>query len=221
MPVSLIEIAIDAVCAAAHVTVTLPPSGVNFTALDSRLMNTCLRARLSARKVQCLAARRARSLTLAFGGARPDQAHHLVERRVDLQRLAFQLHAARLDLRHVENVVDDIEQELAAAVDVAANIRCTCREPMRPEHLRLHHFAEADDGVERRAQLMAHVGEEFRLGAVGRLGAGLLAGILVGKVGQALRLLVGQQAFLLQVAHRHHQRRARTAAGAPPASSAP
>ncbi len=33
----------------------------------------------------------------------------------------------------------------------------------------LEDFAVADDGVERRAQLMAHIGEELRLGAIGRL----------------------------------------------------
>ena len=75
----------------------------------------------------------------------------------------------------------------------------------RPQHLRLDHLAEADDGIERRAQLMAHVGEEFRLRAVGRFGPGLFAGIFVGKIGQPLRLLLGEDALLLQVAHRHHQ----------------
>jgi hypothetical protein len=53
---------------------------------------------------------------------------------------------------------------------------------------------------------MAHVGEEFRLRTVCRFGPGFLSRILVGQVSQALRLLVGKQAFLLQVAHRHHQR---------------
>ena len=75
----------------------------------------------------------------------------------------------------------------------------------RPEHLVLHHLAEADDGVERRAQLMAHIGEEFRLRPARRLGAGLLARIFVGEIGEALRLLLGEQALLLQIAHRHHQ----------------
>ena len=42
---------------------------------------------------------------------------------------------------------------------------------MRPEHLALHHLGKAQDGVERRAQLMAHLRQEARLGDVGALGA--------------------------------------------------
>ena len=36
--------------------------------------------------------------------------------------------------------------------------------------LLLQHLAVADDRVQRRAQLMAHVGEELALGTIGRLG---------------------------------------------------
>ena len=36
------------------------------------------------------------------------------------------------------------------------------------EEFFLQHFGEADDGVERRAQLVRHVGEKFRLVPVGR-----------------------------------------------------
>ena len=57
---------------------------------------------------------------------------------------------------------------------------------------RLHDFGEADDGVERRAQLVAHIGEEFRLGLVGFFGAGLLLGIFLGEFGRS-SLLRGAQ----------------------------
>ena len=52
---------------------------------------------------------------------------------------------------------------------------------------------------------MAHIGEEFRLRPVGRFGPRLFARIFVGEIGQPLRLLLGEEALLLQVAHRHHQ----------------
>ena len=39
------------------------------------------------------------------------------------------------------------------------------------EDLGLHHLGESEDGVERRAQLVAHLGEEARLGDVGRFRA--------------------------------------------------
>ena len=38
-----------------------------------------------------------------------------------------------------------------------------------PEHALVQHLREADDRVERRAQLVRHVGEELRLVAAGRL----------------------------------------------------
>src|ERR1700730_12065913 len=40
----------------------------------------------------------------------------------------------------------------------------------RPEDLAVDHLREADDGVEWRAQLMAHIGEKFGFGAAGDLG---------------------------------------------------
>ena len=42
---------------------------------------------------------------------------------------------------------------------------------MGAEQLRLHHFRKAENGVERRAQLVAHRGEEAGLREIGFLGA--------------------------------------------------
>ena len=42
---------------------------------------------------------------------------------------------------------------------------------MRAENFALHHFGEAENGVERRAQFMAHLREEARLGDIGGFGA--------------------------------------------------
>src|SRR3546814_2447831 len=77
---------------------------------------------------------------------------------------------ACLDLGDVENVVDQGQQVLRALVDVGG-IALVLRAAERAQQLALHDFREADDGVQRRAQLMAHVGQELRLGAVGELGA--------------------------------------------------
>ncbi len=54
----------------------------------------------------------------------------------------------------------------------------------RAEHAAFHDFGESDDGVERRAQLVAHIGEEFGLGLVGFLGAGLFPGVFLGEIGK-------------------------------------
>ncbi len=58
----------------------------------------------------------------------------------------------------------------------------------RAEHAGRHDLGKADDGVERRAQFVAHVGEELGLGLVGVLGAGLFLGVLLRQVRELLRL---------------------------------
>ena len=88
----------------------------------------------------------------------------------ELDRLLLELVAARLDAREVEDLVDEVEEVLARGVDVG-DILLVVGHVERPEHLRLHHLGEAEDGVERRAQLVAHGRQEARLGEVGLLGA--------------------------------------------------
>ncbi len=56
----------------------------------------------------------------------------------------------------------------------------------RAEHSRFHDFRETDDRVERCTQLVAHIGEEFRLGGVGFLGAIFFVGVFDGEIGQRL-----------------------------------
>ena len=78
-------------------------------------------------------------------------------------------------------------------------------EPSCAEHARLHDFREADDGVERRAQLVTDIGEELGLGAVGLLGAVLLLGVFLGELDHLLRLLLELLARLAQVRDGRHQ----------------
>ena len=70
-------------------------------------------------------------------------------------------HPAGFDLGEVENVVDQAEQVLARTLDLLeiGNDRFLSE----IGHVFLKNFAVADDGVERRAQLVAHIGEELRL----------------------------------------------------------
>jgi hypothetical protein len=67
---------------------------------------------------------------------------------------------ARFDARHVENVVDHRQEIFAARANVGA-VFLVLVGAEGAEDSALHHLGEADDGVERRAQLVAHVGEEF------------------------------------------------------------
>ena len=134
---------------------------------------------------------------LLFLGARGDHAHGLTEQRIEREVLEVEADAAGLDLRHIEDVVDDLEQILPAAADVAA-IFVIFLGTERPEHIGFHDLGESDDRVERRAQLMAHIGEEFRFRLIGFFGAGLFGGIFLGQFRRAL--LRGAQ-----VRHGRHQ----------------
>src|SRR6516164_7294637 len=59
----------------------------------------------------------------------------------------------------VENIVDESKQMAASAKDAVERLGVLLQcFRILPQHL-----ADADDGVERRAQLMAHVGEKLRL----------------------------------------------------------
>ncbi|GAA3855134.1 hypothetical protein GCM10022626_28620 [[Pseudomonas] carboxydohydrogena] len=124
---------------------------------------------------------------LAVGPARGD-ARGFRHGFGEVELLGGELHAPGLDLRHIEDIVDDVEKVIRARQDVLA-VLLIASGAERAEHAAAHHFGKADDGVERRAQFVAHVGEEFRLGLVGFLGAALLFGIFLREVGQLPGLL--------------------------------
>ena len=94
-------------------------------------------------------------------GQRNDERAHLFEQRHDLDVFEIDVHPAGLDLRQIENVVDQAEQMAAGAFDLLE----VGNETFLAEigRLFLQDLAVADDGVERRAQLVAHIGEELRL----------------------------------------------------------
>ena len=54
-----------------------------------------------------------------FAGAAVDDPQAVGKNLVELDRLGIEVDAAGLDLRHVEDVVDDVEQILAAGADIA------------------------------------------------------------------------------------------------------
>ena len=73
-----------------------------------------------------------------------------------------ELHLASLDLREVEDVAQQREQDLAARPDGGDALPLVLRQVGVVDHAR-----HADDGVEGRAQLVAHVGQEGGLRAPG------------------------------------------------------
>ena len=85
----------------------------------------------------------------------------VVHRRRQLELRDVQLHASGLDLGQVEDVVDEGEEVLSRGQDIVQVLRLLL--VGRPEHPVQEHVREADHGVERRAQLVRHAGEELRL----------------------------------------------------------
>ena len=102
-------------------------------------------------------------------GLQLDEAHGAAGDVVQVEHFLEQFELAGLDLGHVEDAVDQFEQVPAAFMDQLGVFEIF-RAADGAEHLMRHHFGEADDGVERRAQLVTHVGKEARLGTACGLG---------------------------------------------------
>ncbi len=166
---------------------TLPPSGVNFTAFEQVEHDLLHGAAVGAQSDRGLDLGIHRQLLL--GGTCRDEAERFRQEAVELYHFRFEVGAAGFDLRHVEDVVDDVEQVAAAFLDVAAVFEILLVTE-RPEQACFHHLGEADDGVERRAQFVAHVGEERRLRLARLLGAILLFRIALGEIREAARSAV-------------------------------
>ena len=81
-------------------------------------------------------------------------------------RLQSKLHLAGLDLRQVEDVVDQTEQMLAARVDLLQE-PLACRRRKLPVVRIDQQLGETQDRVERCAQLVTHAGKEDALVAIG------------------------------------------------------
>ena len=115
----------------------------------------------------------------------------ILDEIADFDHGELQRDLPRLDLRQIQNVVDEREQLHAVgadALEVAQVDRLEIPRLVLAEHVR-----EADDGVERRAELVAHACEELALGRIRRLRLFLRAHEL------AIRAAAG-----LDIAERHH-----------------
>ena len=78
----------------------------------------------------------------------------------------MQLELAGRGLGEIQDIVDQRQQVPTRAMHVMG-IFAVAGMPQRSQHLGAQHFGKADDGIQRRAQLMAHQGEEIALGGVG------------------------------------------------------
>ena len=90
----------------------------------------------------------------------------------EIDRLGTEVELAGLDLREIEHVVDELQQVAAARQDVAEELLVLRRR--RIDLAVVQQLGEADDRVERRAQLVRHVREELALEPVRFLDAAVL-----------------------------------------------
>ncbi|CAM5596205.1 hypothetical protein KAURM247S_05187 [Kitasatospora aureofaciens] len=146
-------------------------------------------------------------------GQRAEGGLDVVEQGVQRHRVDVQVHLAGLDLGQVEDVVDELEQVGAGGVDDAGVLDLLGGQV--PGGVLGEQLGQDEQAVERRAQLVAHVGQELRLvlrgqrqlvGALLQFLAGLLdlqvlgldVAVLRGEqFGLVLQLGVGELQFLL------------------------
>ena len=137
-----------------------------------------------------LDARGGQCLVFGVGPHGPDAGGDFVDQPCNVELFHKERHLARLDLREVEDVVDEGELVPGRAVDLL-EVRYHGGGPNFRGFL-FHHLAVADDGVERGAQLVAHVRQELRLRAVGNIGGfPVLLRVFAG--GFKLEVLSGQR----------------------------
>ena len=82
---------------------------------------------------------------------------------------------ASFDLGDVEHIVDQTEKVNPRRMNIL-DVGQVALVVQRPVNLAENRIGKADNGIERRAQLVAHLGEEVRLGGIVLLGMLLGAG---------------------------------------------
>jgi hypothetical protein len=92
-------------------------------------------------------------------GKLPGGVDDLLDKGCQLHRLWVELELSGLDLREVEHLIDKAKKVSTSAVHALQwLLRLFCSEPRRVFD---HHFRQSNDGIERRAQLVAHTGDEL------------------------------------------------------------
>ena len=95
-----------------------------------------------------------------------EQRHHLIERTAQRERNTLQDQLARFQLGEVEHVVDDRQQVVGRTFNGVQVIALS-----RVKLAFQRQAGKADHAIERRTQLVRHIGKEFRLNTCRFLGA--------------------------------------------------
>src|SRR5262245_3944353 len=137
------------------------PSFVNLQALLNRLNRICrsrmgstVREPTSSRDLGCEA-------VFVLVGELSRGADDLIDQRHQLHGRRIEFELARFDLRQVQHLIDEAKEVSSSAIHALQGLHRL----FRAEACRVcdHHLGEPNNGVERRAQLVAHAGDELRL----------------------------------------------------------
>jgi len=131
---------------------------------------------------------------LATPGLGTEFIDHGIDQRRRRERAQLEGQLALLQPREVEDVVDHA-QEVAAGLLGMAHIVAL----LVGEHGRLEQLQHAGDAVQRRAQLVAHHGEEFTLGTAGAIGLRARIDQVLGVAGLHLARIVQRAGERIQV----------------------
>src|SRR5581483_312392 len=101
------------------------------------------------------------NLEALLAGAHADDIGELREQFVEIEVDARDLDAAGLDAREIEDVFDQLREEAGRRADLAEVFA-----DLRRWILFVRQRSHAENRIERRADLVAHVGEELALRAV-------------------------------------------------------
>ncbi len=144
-----------------------PPSDVNFTAFPARLRTICRSRRGSAFTnggTESSTCGVERQVLILHAG--PQDVLDVVDDGADVARHGDHRHHAGLDLREIQDVVQDAEKRLSRLLD-----RLDAAALLVVETALQYELRHAEDARERRTDLVAHVRQEEALGRIGSLGA--------------------------------------------------
>src|SRR5262245_23598738 len=88
-------------------------------------------------------------------------ADDLINKPCQINRLGIEFELAGFDLREVQDLVDEAKEVGPGGIHAAQRLQRLFGAEAR--RVGDHHLGQADDGIQRRAQLVAHAGEELRL----------------------------------------------------------
>src|SRR5215510_14042251 len=117
MPVSLTEISTVPLACLALIPIR-PPSGVNFTALESRLRRICLILRSSPTKSPRRSSNCNVEVDAMLGSPLPHKGAGIIYCQREIERSNLKLHPPSLDLGKIQDLIDKGEQMATGGEDV-------------------------------------------------------------------------------------------------------